>query len=204
MLPRKSKKNQIVKDILMQITEKDQLKQLVTGDTKLIQDLYRKEFPKIRSFVLANNGDIADAEDVFQKALMQLIARYKVKPFVIESSFSAYFYIVCRNLWRRELNKQKRIVTNDEVMEHSKEAEDMTMATLEQEKWELFQEKLTELSDNCKQLLQLFFQKVPYKDIMEKLGYNTDNVVRQRIFNCKSQLTKLIKSDTRYNQIKEL
>ncbi len=204
MLPRKSKKNQIVKDILMQITEKDQLKQLVTGDTKLMQDLYKKEFPKIRSFVLANNGDIVDAEDVFQKALMQLIARYKVKPFVIESSFSAYFYIVCRNLWRRELNKQKRIVTNDEVMEHSKEAEDMTMATLEQEKWELFQEKLTELSDNCKQLLQLFFQKVPYKDIMEKLGYNTDNVVRQRIFNCKSQLTKLIKSDTRYNQIKEL
>lgn len=204
MLPRKSKKNQIVKDILMQITEKDQLKQLVTGDTKLMQDLYKKEFPKIRSFVLANNGDIADAEDVFQKALMQLIARYKVKPFVIESSFSAYFYIVCRNLWRRELNKQKRIVTNDEVMEHSKEAEDMTMATLEQEKWELFQEKLIELSDNCKQLLQLFFQKVPYKDIMEKLGYNTDNVVRQRIFNCKSQLTKLIKSDTRYNQIKEL
>ncbi|WP_298546758.1 RNA polymerase sigma factor [uncultured Aquimarina sp.] len=188
----------------MQITEKDQLKQLVTGDKELMQNLYKKEFPKIRSFVLTNNGDIADAEDVFQKALMQLIARYKIKPFVIESSFSAYFYTVCRNLWRRELNKQKRIVTNDEVMEHSKEAEDMTMATLEQEKWELFQEKLTELSDNCKQLLQLFFQKVPYKDIMEKLGYNTDNVVRQRIFNCKSQLTKLIKSDTRYNQIKEL
>ncbi|WP_299210953.1 RNA polymerase sigma factor [uncultured Aquimarina sp.] len=188
----------------MQITEKDQLKQLVTGDTKLIQDVYKKEFPKIRRFVLTNNGDIADAEDVFQKALMQLIARYKIKPFVIETSFGAYFYTVCRNLWRRELNKQKRIVTNDEVLEHSKEAEDMTMATLEQEKWELFQEKLTELSDNCKQLLQLFFKKVPYKEIMEELGYNTDNVVRQRIFNCKSQLTKLIKNDTRYNQIKEL
>jgi len=78
------------------------------------------------------------------------------------------------------------------------------MATLEQEKWELFQEKLTQLSGNCKQLLQLFFQKVPYKDIVEKLGYNTDNVVRQRIFNCKSQLTKLIKKDSRYKQIKEL
>ncbi len=204
MLLGKSKKNQLVKDILMQITEKDQLKQLVTGDKELMQDLYIKEFPKIRSFVLGNSGDIADAEDVFQKALMQLIARYKVKAFVIESSFSAYFYAVCRNLWRRELNKQKRIVTNDEVLEHSKEIEDMTMATLEQEKWELFQEKLTKLSDSCKQLLQLFFQKTPYKDIMEKLGYNTDNVVRQRIFNCKSQLTKLIKSDTRYNQIKEL
>ncbi|WP_035084626.1 RNA polymerase sigma factor [Aquimarina latercula] len=188
----------------MKITEIDQLKLIVSGEKQVIQDLYTKEFPKVRSFVLNNNGNATDAEDVFQKALMQLIARYKVKAFVIESNFNAYFYTVCRNLWRRELNKQKRIVTNDEVIEHVKEAEDMTMLTLEQEKWELFQEKLAELSDNCKQLLQLFFQKVPYKDIVEKLGYNTDNVVRQRIFNCKSQLTKLIKKDSRYNQIKEL
>ncbi|MFD2561661.1 RNA polymerase sigma factor [Aquimarina rubra] len=188
----------------MQITENDRLKQLVNGEKQVIQDLYKKEFPKVQSFVLSNNGSITDAEDVFQKALMQLIARYKVKTFVIEGALEGYFFVVCRNLWRRELNKQKRIVTNDDALEHVKEAEDMTMATLEQEKWELFQEKLTQLSDNCKQLLQLFFQKVPYKEIVEKLGYNTDNVVRQRIFNCKSQLTKLIKSDSRYNQIKEL
>ncbi|MHA7057880.1 RNA polymerase sigma factor [Aquimarina sp. M1] len=188
----------------MQITEKDRLTQLVTGDKEVIHNLYQKEFPKVRSFVLSNKGDIADAEDIFQKALMQLIARYKVKPLAIEGSFEGYFFVVCRNLWRRELNKQKRIVTNNEVVELSKEAEDLTMAILEQEKWELFQEKLAQLSDNCKQLLQLFFQKVPYKEIVEKLGYSTDNVVRQRIFNCKSQLTKLIKSDARYNQIKEL
>ncbi|WP_299439703.1 sigma-70 family RNA polymerase sigma factor [uncultured Aquimarina sp.] len=188
----------------MQITDNDQLKQLVTGDKKVIQDLYIKGFPKIRSFVLNNKGNEADAEDVFQKALVQLIARYRTKEFVIESTLEGYFYTVCKNLWRRELNKQKRIVTNDAIIERAKEAEDMTMATLEQEKWELFQEKLEQLSDNCKQLLQLFFQKIPYKDIVDKLGYNSDNVVRQRIFNCKSQLTKLIKKDSRYNQIKEL
>ncbi|WP_378183693.1 RNA polymerase sigma factor [Aquimarina sp. SS2-1] len=188
----------------MKITEKDQLKQLVSGEKEVIQDLYQKEFLRVQSFVLSNKGDTADAEDVFQKALIQLIARYKVKAFTIEGPIGPYFFVVCRNLWRRELNKQKRIVTNDDALEHVKEAEDMTMATLEQEKWELFQEKINELSDNCKQLLQLFFQKVPYKEIVEKLGYNTDNVVRQRIFNCKSQLTKLIKSDSRYNQIKEL
>jgi len=188
----------------MAIVDKNPLQQLIEGDTQLIRDLYQREFPKVKTFVIANKGDVADAEDIFQKALMQLIARYKVKAFEIEVAFGSYFYVVCRNLWRRELNKQKRIVTNDEVVERTHEAEDMTLATLEQEKWELFQEKLTQLSDNCKQLLQLFFKKVPYKEIMDKLGYNSDNVVRQRIFNCKSQLTKLIKNDTRYNQIKEL
>ncbi|MBW1297466.1 RNA polymerase sigma factor [Aquimarina litoralis] len=188
----------------MSENEKDLLKLLVSGDKTVIQDLYIHQFPKIRSFILSNSGTVSDAEDIFQKALLQLIARYKVKAFVIEGSFSGYFYAVCRNLWRRELNKQKRIVTNDELIERNKEAEDMTMASLEQEKWELFQEKLAELSDNCKQLLQMFFKKIPYKEIVEKLGYNNDNVVRQRIFNCKSQLTKLIKKDTRFNQIKEL
>ena len=188
----------------MSVSEKDLLKLLVSGDKMVMQDLYITQFPKIKSYVLNNNGATNDAEDVFQKALLQLIARYRVKAFVVEGSFNAYFYAACRNLWLRELNKQKRIVTNNELIERSKEAEDMTMATLEQEKWELFQEKLAELSDNCKQLLQMFFNKVPYKEIVEKLGYNSDNVVRQRIFNCKSQLTKLIKKDSRFNQIKEL
>jgi len=188
----------------MPINENDHLQNLAEGNKQTIKELYTTVFPKVASFILTNKGNHSDAEDIFQKALLQLIARYKTKAFVVESSFEGYFYTVCKNLWRRELNKQKRIVTNDEVVERSKEVEDMTMATLEQEKWDLFQEKLAQLSDNCKQLLQLFFQKVPYKEIVDKLSYNSDNVVRQRIFNCKSQLTKLIKGDSRYNEIKEL
>ncbi|SHI68857.1 RNA polymerase sigma factor [Aquimarina spongiae] len=188
----------------MPTEERDLLKELASGNSSVIQELYSSVFPKIRSFVVKNNGDPTDAEDVFQKALLQLIARYKTKSFVIESSFDGYLYGACRNLWRRELKKQKRVVTKPDTIELVREEDDMTMAVLEQEKWELFQEKLKELSDNCKQLLGLFFQKVPYKEIVDKLGYSSDNVVRQRIFNCKSQLTKLIKSDSRYKQIKDV
>lgn len=188
----------------MPIKENDRLRKLAEGNKEVVQELYAKVFPKITSHIKMNSGNQFDAEDVFQKALLQLIARYRVKAFIIESSFDAYIFSTCRNLWRRELNKRKRMVTNTKVVELSREADDMTMAVLEQEKWELFQEKLAQLSDNCKQLLKLFFEKVPYKEIVDKLGYNSDNVVRQRIFNCKSQLTKLIKNDSRYNQIKEL
>ena len=184
--------------------EKDLLKELATGNKQVIQQLYEKTFPKVVSFVIKNNGSKIHAEDVFQKALLQLIARYKVKSFQIESSLEGYVYGACRNLWLRELKKQKRVVTKDDILELVNEADEMTLAILEQEKWELFQEKLKEISDNCRQLLQYFFQKVPYKTIAEKFGYSTDNVVRQRIFNCKSQLTKLIKKDSRYKKIKDL
>lgn len=188
----------------MSIDKISALQQITAGNKVIIKQMYQEVFPKIKSFVLKNSGGTADAEDIFQKALMQLIARYKTKPFTIESSFEAYLFGVCRNLWLREINKQKRMVTNDNVIELNREEEDMTMAALEQEKWELFQEKLTMISDKCKQLLLLFFKKIPRKDIATQLGYNSDNVVRQRIFNCKSQLTKAIQKDDRYHQLKEL
>ena len=180
------------------------LKDVALGDKNTLQRLYTVVFPKIHSFVLKNNGEQEDAEDVFQKALMQIIARYKVKGLAIDSSFEGFLFTACRNLWRRELNKRKKVVTNQEVVELYDEADDMTAATLEQEKWELFQEKLTELSENCRTLLQLFFKKTPYIEIVEKLGYNSDNVVRQRIFNCKSQLTKMITNDIRFKHLKEI
>ncbi|MBQ0735978.1 RNA polymerase sigma factor [Aquimarina celericrescens] len=184
--------------------EKDLLKELALGNKKVIQKLYTLVFPKIKNYVLKNNGGSVDAEDIFQKALLQLIARYKTRSFTIESSIEAYVFGACRNLWLRELKIKSRIVTKDEIVALVSEEDNMTMAILEQEKRELFQEKLHDLSDNCKQLLELFFQKVPYKVIAEKLGYNSDNVVRQRIHNCKSQLTKLIKNDPRYKKIKDV
>jgi len=184
--------------------EEDLLKELADGNKEVMHHLYKTFFPKIVSYIRKNKGDMVDAEDIFQKVLLQLIARYRVKSFSIESSFEGYLYGACRNLWMRELKKRNRIVTKEDVVELVREEDDMTMAILEQEKWELFQEKLKEISDNCKQLLRFFFEKIPYKQIAEKLDYSSENVVRQRIFNCKSQLSKKIKNDPRYKDIKDL
>ena len=52
--------------------------------------------------MLQNKGGIADAEDIFQKALLQIAVRYKKEKCQIKSSFNAYLYTVCKNLWRRE------------------------------------------------------------------------------------------------------
>ncbi len=178
----------------------DKISELASGNRKMINDLYIKVFPKIKSYVMKNNGFSEDAEDIFQKVLIQVIARYKTKPFTIQSSLDGFLYVAASNLWKRELNKRKRVVTNDKVIELVSEDEDLVMASIEQEKWELFQEKLNNISENCKALLKLFFKKVPYKEIVVQLGYKSDNVVRQRIFNCKSQLTKAIQNDIRFNE----
>ncbi|WP_420570804.1 RNA polymerase sigma factor [Kordia sp.] len=180
------------------------LKNLSEGKEEDIILLYEKSFPKINRFVLSNNGRTGDADDIFQKALLQLIVRYKNEPFEINSSFDSYFFSICKNLWRRELNASKMLTNDLEIIENLSEEVDTAFAIVEQERYDLFSEKLALLSDNCKQLLKLFFAKTSYAELMKKFSYNSENVARQRIFKCKKRLIELIKKDNRYTNLKDL
>ena len=180
------------------------LKALVDGDSRKIILIYQENFIFVKKFVLQNKGGVADAEDIFQKALLQITVRYKKEKFKINTSFNAYLYTVCKNLWRRELNKTKKKVTSSEVVELVSEERDSSLAYLELKRQELFVEKLGEISENCKKILTLFFAKTPYAEIVESTDYSSETVVRQRVFKCKKKLTELIKKDIKYNSLKEL
>jgi len=180
------------------------LNALISNDLTVVKKIYRENFGKVYSFVLKNKGHKQDADDVFQKALLQLAVRYKKAPFTIKSSFEAYFFTVCKNLWRRELNKRKRMVTNSDVVKLVDDDTDIAMATLEQERWELFQEYLEKLSENCKQVLKLFFKKVGYAYIVEQFNYNSETVARQRVFKCKKKLKDMISKDKRFKNLTNL
>lgn len=180
------------------------LEALVKNNSKIILTIYKENFFKVRAFVIKNNGQQQDAEDVFQKALMQLAVRYKKEPFEITSSFEAYLFTVCKNLWRRELNKSKLRVTNNDFIEPKDDNEDIAMALLEQKRWDLFNDCLNLISENCKQILKLFFAKIPYAEIMNKFEYNSETVVRQRVFKCKNKLKELVRGDHRFSTLIEL
>ncbi len=175
---------------------------IFNSDESVITEIYQNFFPKVAKFIRQNKGQQEDVEDIFQKALLQISARIKVRKLeVVHTSFEAYFFTACKNLWRRELNKRKREVTNDRVPELVSDESDMAYALLEQERWELFKEKLETLSGNCKEVLTLFLKKVSYADIVKKLSYSSETVARQRVFKCKAKLIETIKSDNRFKNL---
>ena len=177
---------------------------LMNSNTKVIKTIYSDNFYKVRAFVLKNKGQQQDAEDIFQKALMQLTVRYKKEKFIINTSFEAYLFTVCKNLWRRELNKSKLKVTNKEFIEPKDDNEDIALATLEQKRWDLFNDCLEMISENCKQILKLFFAKTSYAKMVEQFGYNSETVARQRVFKCKTKLKELVRKDKRFSTLIEL
>ncbi|WP_179376766.1 RNA polymerase sigma factor [Winogradskyella wichelsiae] len=180
------------------------LKALLNNDAKIINSIYKNNFYKVKSFVLKNKGQQQDAEDIFQKALLQLAVRYKKEKFVIKTSFEPYLFTVCKNLWRRELNKSKIEVTKEGLIELRDDNEDIALAVLEQKRWELFNESLELISENCKKILKLFFAKTSYAEMVEIFNYNSETVVRQRVFKCKNSLKELIKKDKRFQSLTEL
>ncbi|WP_103069758.1 RNA polymerase sigma factor [Aquimarina sediminis] len=180
------------------------LQSLVTGDESGIREIYKKIYPKVFKYVCKHDGTEDDAKDVMQKALLQLSVRAQVKEFSITSSFEGYFFTTCKNVWRREVKMSKSRVTNDAVIDLIHEEKEIALAAFEQEKWELFQEKLQEISENCRKVLKFFFNKIPYAKIADEMDYATENTVRQRIFKCKKKLKEAIQSDSRYNELKEL
>jgi RNA polymerase sigma factor (sigma-70 family) len=177
---------------------------LLQGKSKDIQVIYEKNFPLVKKFIFQNKGSQEDAEDIFQKALLQLSVRYKKDKFEIKSSFEAYLFTVCKNLWRRELKKSKIKVTKIDVIELKSEEDDFAMAALEQKRWELFTENLELVSENCKKILKLFFDKTPYAKIVLEMQYNSEIVARQRVFKCKNKLKELIENDNRINSLRQL
>ena len=83
------------------------LEGLVSGDRKIISDIYIRFYPKVKTFILQNKGSEDDVQDVFQDALMYLITTFKENPKEIHS-FEAYLFTICKNIWRRSLKKEKK------------------------------------------------------------------------------------------------
>ncbi len=180
------------------------LEGLVSNNENVVREIYKGSFYKVLSFISRNKGSRPDAEDVFQNALLQLAVRYKKNKFEINSNFEAYLLVVCKNLWRRELNKSKSLVTNDKVIELKNDNEDIALSVLEQERWELFNEYIAQLSENCLKIMTLFFKRISYAEMVKRFGYNSETVARQRVFKCKSKLKDMIKNDTRFKSLLEL
>ncbi|MEM6719277.1 MAG: RNA polymerase sigma factor [Bacteroidota bacterium] len=175
---------------------------LRTGDKTVLQEIYNRFFLKVKTFVLQNNGAVNDAEDVFHNALIQLYIRLKNRELVIKSSFEAYLFTTCKNLWRRELNKKR--VTKSKVVELEDKETENAFALLEQEQWELYIEKFQLLSENCRKVLTLLFNGTSYDEIVKIFSYASKVVARQRVFKCKAKLTKLIQEDEKFSKIKKL
>ncbi len=182
--------------------EKNFMQLIAEGDPALYDTLYSKTLKRVIQFVLKNNGDTTDAEDVFQRALIQIAVRYQKEKVALYGNAEGYVFTVCKNLWRRDLKLSKTDHKEAFYFESLTEEEDICASALEQKRWELIQKARNVIIGNCKDILDFYFAKVSATVIMEEMGYASETVVRQRIFKCKKKLIEQIENDPNYHHLK--
>ncbi len=185
--------------------------ELLTGiqqnNSVILRYIYNNFYGKINAFIKSNNGDESDANDIFQESIIIIYRKIKSKSLVLnEASFETYLYSVCRLLWLKQLDKRKKnIVKVDELHQFADTAydDDLLEVSKKNEKYKLYQEHFAKLGDDCQKILKLFFDKVPLKEIADRMGFASESYAKKRKHKCKEYLVRSIKQDSEFKSIVE-
>ena len=168
---------------------KDQeiLERIGKGDEKALDYLYQKYYRMMVKMVVDNSGSEDEAKDIYQEALLAFWQKVASRKLVLTSKISTYIYSICKNLWRKELEKKKR---------HSHEEVDGEVyQTYElEEKSQIVMECINELGDTCKKILTYYYYDgLSMLDISKKLEFANTDTVKTKKYKCKKKLDVLIK-----------
>ena len=107
---------------------------------------------------------------------------------VLTSKISTYIYSICQNLWRKELDRKKRLTNEEkdsiEYVEHDK-----------QERAKIINKCIHQLGDTCRKILMYYyFDGLSMQDIADQLGFANTNTAKTKKYKCKKKLDELVKS----------
>ncbi len=177
------------------------LKGIRENDFQVLNKLYKQFLPKIISMVKKNSGSVNEAKDVFQEAIVVIFKKAGETDFKLTTSFYNYLHSVSRYIWLRQLNKKHRKeVTFDEVNGYTNE-HNIEQHLIENEQKALFKEHLSLLSNECRAVLEYYFDGKSLKEIAKIMSY-TEQYSKRKKYKCKEHLLKKIKEDIRFTELK--
>jgi RNA polymerase sigma factor (sigma-70 family) len=172
----------------LEMNEKDLFERIQKGDEKALEFIYKKYYRMMTKLVITNSGTEEEALDVYQDALVVFWQKARSGNLVLTSKMSTYIYSICQNLWRKELDRKKRL-TNEE----KDTAESMDMDGPEREK--IIAQCMEQLGETCRKVLMYYyFDEMSMQEIADKLGFANTDTAKTKKYKCKQKLDELVKA----------
>jgi len=173
----------------------------------ILKYLYRTYYPRIKKFILSKGGNNAEVKDIFQDSIIVFYQNVKAKKYKLNAKISTYLFTLAKNMW---INRQKKLAKignldslYSQVKEKGNQPIDLIMDT---ERNEFVLELLGVLSEDCRRILNLsIYQKLPMNKICKMMGYQNEQVARNKKSKCLKYLKQAIQKSTNLsNTYKEL
>jgi RNA polymerase sigma factor (sigma-70 family) len=113
-----------------------------------------------------------------------------------DSSIKTFLTSIAKHIWLNEIKRRKSINHRESRFETERDQEDLFDSYEQQEIKAQFLTLLSQMGDSCRQVLSLFYyENLTFAEIMEKMGYESEQVVRNKKYKCLRELTELVRKN---------
>ncbi|MGY3791760.1 RNA polymerase sigma factor [Aquimarina sp. 433] len=183
------------------ITEQKIREGIKNGDEIILTWFYKKNFPLVKNYILLNSGCLEDTEDIFQDALLLLYLKLRNPEFMIRTPIQNYFYGVCKNMWLKKANRNKKVLFKDVLKDVWNHEESTVIEKLfQKDRKQLFHAYFSNLQDTTKRLWQLIFEGKDYQEMAQITGC-TENYLRKKKSETKKSMIQSILKDPVFKEL---
>jgi RNA polymerase sigma factor (sigma-70 family) len=181
----------------MAFKDKEILEWIEKGrDNEALTAIYKGSLPKIRKYVISNNGTEEDVKDIFQDTMVIFYRKVKTGAFREEVDIDAFLFTVARNLYINYVTRHLKRNVKGYEPEEKDESEDVLQLLIGREKQVFLERLFKELGDTCAELLKLnIFHNFSMKEIAEKMSFSNENVAKTKSYKCRQRLAGLVKNN---------
>ncbi len=176
----------------------DILQAIKANDEDVFAMLYKKNYTKVASHILKNNGTIDQAKDVFQEALIAVWHNVRADKFVSESpsAIHGYLFTIAKNKWTDYLRSQryKKTIISDDVMTNVKDDDvyETSESNVFEQRLEIAKKAFVHLGKECQSLLERFYyEKKSMQMIAQELALDPASA-RNKKYRCMQKLRELV------------
>jgi RNA polymerase sigma factor (sigma-70 family) len=162
-------------------------------DREVLNWMYASVYPKVRRYVLSNNGVTEDSKDIFQEAVLVLYKQVVDDKYDQIKDVEGFIITVSRNIWINKAKKLNREVDSN-VLEKKSSIEDSPLIQIiMNEKWDAYQRLFDMIGEKCKELLTYStYEKIPMDEIAVKMNFTSANAAKTHNYRCKQKLIELV------------
>lgn len=172
------------------------------NDRTILKYIYEEFYSTVRYFIIKNHGTDADAQDIFQEAVIAIFDRARNGEIKLECTFKTYIYSICRNMWLQNLDRTRPTTEYEDIEEITALEEEQEY--YDDETWKrkmIYQRHFTELSNRCRAIIMMYLERVPFEKITRIMGYRSPQYARKRKYECMRTLYQRIINDPEFKII---
>jgi RNA polymerase sigma factor (sigma-70 family) len=165
--------------------------------------LYQHCKPELTGWIIQRGGNEADADDVFQDALVGFMLNVSQGK-SITTTACGYLFGIARNIWYKKLRKRGR----EDVLRNALQwdgTEHQDAIPVEEESRnlqdEIVQNCWAKLTERCQAILTDYFQGEPFENIANKYGYKSAHTARMTKLRCLQSLRDCVRPQLNVDEL---